>query len=121
MIEEDLSKPDERGYPLNPEQQVCLTLNFYGGAHFQRTSCLLWGVTQTCTRAAVVRVMDALVSKKALFIQSIATMQDTADRMFNKYNLPSFCCAVDGVMMTFWETPIGIPETFQQQNFWCCN
>ena len=118
FIEEDLSTPDERGSPLSPQQQVCLTLNFYGGAHFQRTSGLLWGVSQTCARTAVVRVTDALVSMKALFIHmpSKATMQDTADRMFNKYHLPRFCCAVDGVMMKFWEAPRGIPDAFQQQN-----
>jgi hypothetical protein len=90
MLHDDLSKPDNRGRPLTPIQQICVTLNCYAGAIFQRTAGLCGGVSQHAARWAIKRVTLALCRRKSEFIRlpSDQEMQATAQRMMEKFHLP---------------------------------
>ena len=121
LLHDDLVFDTKRGLPVPPIQQVCIALNHYGGGHFQRISAWCAGVSQNGARLSILRVTEALVRRKSEFINMPGTdqMQDTAQRMLEKFHLPGFAFAVDGVQMRFTEAPRGIPDDKVQQMFWC--
>ena len=49
LVRPKLSRHDQRGRPLSPEQIVLLSLDILGGSHFMRTQ----GVLAGCCTAAV--------------------------------------------------------------------
>jgi len=52
----DLSHRDNRGSPLTPVQTVCIALNHFAGAHFQRVSGYCGNCSQSAAWWAIDRV-----------------------------------------------------------------
>ena len=103
LLREDISFETNRGLPVPPFQQVCIALNHYSGGHFQRISGWCAGVSQNAARLSLVRVTEALIRKKQqfIFMLSVDQMQDTSERMLEKFKLPRFAMSVDGVQVRF--------------------
>lgn len=120
MLEPDIIL-DPRGEPMSPVEQVCAALCHYGGGHYQRVTGLGSGVSQYAARAAMVRVTDALISRRAQFISmpDIQEMEETSQKMLERFGLPRFAMAVDGMMARFEEAPRKLPEGKHQQQYWC--
>ena len=120
MLEPDLVQ-DPRGEPLTPTQQVCAALCHFGGGHYQRITGLGSGVSQFAARAALIRVTDALIARKAQFISmpDIQEMEETSQKMLERFGLPRFAMAVDGMMARFEEAPRKLPAGKHQQQYWC--
>ena len=121
LLEEDLVFESNRGLPVPPVQQVCIALNSFAGAHFQRISGWCGGVSQNAARLCLVRVTNALVRRKNqfIFLPDVNQMEETAQRMFDKFKLPRFAMAVDGMQVRFNEAPRKIPANKTKQQFWC--
>ena len=121
LIEGDLKFPTERGRPIPPIVQVCITLNHYAGGHFQRISAWCGGVSQNGARLSLVRVTNALIRRKNMFIfmPDSDTMLRTAEQMQERFKLPRFAFAVDGCQVKFTSAPRGLPENKVPQMFWC--
>ena len=120
LLRDDLSFETRRGLPVPPPLQVCIALNHYSGGHFQRISGWCAGVSQNAARLCLVRVTDALIRRKNqfIFMPSADTMQDTAERMQEKFKLPRFAFAVDGVHVRFTNAPNNLPANKTAQMFW---
>ena len=121
MLEPDLIYKNNRGQPLSPHQKVCLALHHYAGNQFQRVSGVCGGVSQEAARQAVVRVTDALVKRKQdfIFMPTVQEMEDTSSEMLERFHLPRFSMAVDGMMVRFVEAPRRLPPGKHKQQFWC--
>jgi hypothetical protein len=121
MMEPDLVYDTNRGVPMSPELKVCLALSHYGGGHFQRVSGLYCGVSQYAARQAVVQVTDSLVSKRGqfIFMPTVTQMEETSRRMFERFHLPKFGLAVDGVQVRFQDAPRKLPGDKHPQQYWC--
>ena len=121
ILHADLIFESERGLPIPPYLQVCIALNHYAGGHFQRISAWCAGVSQNGARLCLIRVTNALIKKKSefIFMPNVDQMQDTAQRMQEKFKLPRFAYAVDGVQMRFPDAPRNIPANKTTQMFWC--
>ena len=59
MIEGRLTRPNQRGKPISPRDQVLLFLHHLGSSSYVRTTADLLGVTQGAARRAILRVVDA--------------------------------------------------------------
>ena len=92
LLKDDLKFKTERGKPIPPIVQVCITLNHYAGGHFQRISAWYGGVSQNGARLSPIRVTEALVKRKEMFVfmPDSDTMLKTAERMQDKLKLPRF-------------------------------
>ena len=121
LLREDLEYENNRGLPVPPVEQVCITLNSFAGANFQRISGWCAGVSQNTARLCVVRVTEALVKRKSEFIYmpSVDEMLSTAERMHDRFKLPRLAYAVDGMQVRFSDAPRGIPDNKTAQMFWC--
>ena len=121
MLGEDLEFDTNRGEPLSPVQQVCLALHHYGGGQFQRVTGLCGGVSQNGARLALIRVTDALVKRRAEFIYMPDTeeMEQTSQSIMERFQLPRFSMAVDGMMTRFEEAPRRLPIGKHKQLYWC--
>lgn len=95
---ENLSFETERGNPLTPLQQTCLTLTFLASGTFQRTAGYMAGVKKSCASVTVHRVTTA-ICQMAPFVIKLPTrveMRRTADYFQARYGLPNFALGVDG-------------------------
>ena len=121
MLREDLEFGTNRGEPLSPVQQVCVALHHFGGGQFQRVTGLCGGISQNGARLALIRVTDALVKRRAEFIYmpSIEEMEETSQRIMERFKLPRFSMGVDGMMTRFEEAPRRLPVGKHKQLFWC--
>ena len=121
LLAEDLELETNKGLPVPPLEQVCVALNHFGGGHFQRTSGWCSGVSQSTARECVVRVTDALIRRKNEFIAmpNVDQMSQTAEKMYQRFKLPRFSFAVDGMQVRFTEAPRRIPANKTKQMFWC--
>ena len=121
MLEPDLVYTNNRGQPLSPLQQVCIGLHHFAGGQFQRVSGVCGGVSQGAARQALVRFTDALVRRKQefIFMPSVQEMEDTSAEMLERFHLPRFSMAVDGMMVRFVEAPRRLPLGKHKQQFWC--
>ena len=117
----DLDRQNNRGVPLQPIEQVCITLNAYAGNPFQRINGLVAGVSQGTVQKAIVRVTDELLNHRHEFIKmpTLAAKADTSQRMHAKYHLHGFAYAVDGMQTRFEERPRHLPPTIPAQRYWC--
>lgn len=111
---------DNRGAPLSPEQKMCIALNTYAGANFQRVSGLIGGVSQSSARSALLEVTDALCGLKEEYINMPLEheMRETSLNMLNRFHLPNFAFAVDGVQIFFDGQPRGVPPHQNRQSYW---
>ena len=121
LLEPDLLFETNRGVPLSPVMQTCIALNSYAGGQFQRISGLCGDVSQHAVRMALNRVTNALVKKRNqfIFMPSSTEMEETSGRMFNRFYLPRFAMAVDGMHVRFQEAPRRLPPQKHKQQFWC--
>ena len=121
MLEPELLHDSNRGSPLSLADKVCIALGMYAGGHFQRIAGLCGGVLQFAARTALKEVTKALVChrKEYIYMPTDMEMEETADRMWQKFHLPRFALGVDGVMLKFQEAPRNLPENKHQQQFWC--
>ena len=121
MLEDDLRFDTNRGMPISPIVQICITLNHYGGGHYQRITGWCAGVSQNGARRSLQRVTEALVRRKGQFVYMPDgdTMQSTAERMQDKFHLPRFAFAVDGCQVKFTSAPRKLPPNMFAQSFWC--
>ena len=120
MVLPNLSHASDKGHPLTPMQQLCIVLNFYGGGMFQRVMGLCGGVSQKTASRCVEKVTRALVLHKPnhIMMPTYEQMEATAQRMEEKYHLPRFAYAVDGVVVRFDYKPRGIPPGNVAQDYW---
>jgi hypothetical protein len=100
-------------------KQVLVALNHYAGGHFQRMSGLCGGVSQSTVCRVVQQVSWALCQHKATHLKmpSEEQKQTTAARMMQKYQLPRFAYAIDGMMVHFDSAPHDFPDTIGLQDF----
>jgi hypothetical protein len=125
MLGEQLRLPCERGRPVTVHQQLLVALNHYAGGHFQRTSGLCGGISQPTVSRIVKRVSRAICEHKRhhLKMPSEAQLLMTAGNMNERFYLPRFGYAVDGMMARFDNKPRDIPQDPQRpldpQDFFC--
>jgi DDE superfamily endonuclease len=107
----ELDRPSDRGLPLTPIQSLCLALNHYAGSNFTRVSAYCGNVSYHAGWTAIDRVTDALceISKYVIKLPTLHEMELTSQRMCDKYHLPGFAYAVDGMFVRFDGAPRGIP------------
>lgn len=120
ILRPDLEYRNNRGSPLSPLLQVCITLNHYAGGHFQRISGCCGDVSTTAAHTAIHRVTNALYRRAELYITvpSVAEMEETSNLMLELHNLPGFAAGVDGVQVRFEEKPRDIPDGWDPQRFY---
>ena len=121
LLTGSLEKANNRGLPVKPEDQILITLSHLGGAHFQRTSGWSYGVCQRTAASCVERVVNSLLEIKGEFVMmpNAEEMSKTSERMYERFKLPGFALAVDGMHVRFVEAPRGIPDHIPKQTFWC--
>ena len=117
----DLQYEDNKGLPVPPFEQVLLMLNHVGGGHFQRISGFCFGISQSTARLCILRVTDALLKLKNDFmaLPDVGEMAATAERIYQRFHLPRFCMAVDGMHVRFSDAPRGLPDNTHKQRYWC--
>jgi hypothetical protein len=117
----DLGRPNNRGRPLTPEQQLCIALNFFGGGIYTRIAGYCGAVSNTCAWTTINRVTDRLFQLKGQFIRlpTAPEMEQTAQNLFERFGLPRFAFGIDGVITSFEEAPRNCPPGTIKQNFWC--
>ena len=115
-----LDHPNNRGRPLTPIQQVCITLGFLGGGHLTRVAGLCGGVSQKAAWCAVRRVTAAICVLKRDFIRMPTDEEAaaTARRLEDRFHLPGFAFGVDGVAMLYEDKPRVIPPGTVAQDYW---
>lgn len=116
----ELEPKNFRGRPLSAVQQVCVALNFYAGGHFTRVAGLCQGVSQKAAWWAIHRVTEKLCLMKDVFIcmPEDHELAETARNMKDRFGLPGFAFAVDGVVVKFVEAPRKVPVGNVQQDYW---
>jgi hypothetical protein len=125
MLGDQLHLPCERGRPLTVHQQLLVALNHYAGGHFQRTSALCGGISQPTVSRIIKRVSRAICEHKRYHLKmpSEAQLLMTAGNMNERFDLPQFGYAVDGMMARFDHKPRDIPQDPQRpldpQDFFC--
>ena len=121
LLYDQLHYPTQRGRPLSVLQQVLVALNHYAGGQFQRTTALCGGISQATVCRTVEEVSWAICQHKAKFLKmpSEEQMHATAAFMMNRYRLPRFAYAVDGMFVRFDNAPQNIPPTLVTQDVKC--
>jgi hypothetical protein len=121
MLTPDFQNEDNKGLPAPPFEQVCITLYTMGGGQFQRISGFCFGISQSTARLCILRVTDALIKLKDeyMHLPDVEEMAATAERIYQRFHLPRFCMAVDGMHVRFPDAPRGLPDNTHKQAFWC--
>jgi hypothetical protein len=89
---------------------VCIALNHYVGAHFTRVSVYCGDVSYFATWSAIDQVIDALCAKyeENICFTKETEMEATAQRIEERFYLPRFAYAVDGMLVRFDVAPRGV-------------
>ena len=97
----NLERPNDRGRPLTPIQQVCITLGYFGGGQLTRIAGLCGGVSQKAAWWAIRRVTSELADLKGQVIRmpTDEECEATARRLEGRYHLPGFAFGVDGTVI----------------------
>ena len=108
----DLEKDNNCGLPRTPVQSVCLTLNHFAGAHFNRVSALCGNVSEHASWDAIDRVRQQILRLQEDFIQmpTVAEMTATEGRVYQRFGLRGFAFGIDGMIACFESAPKGLPE-----------
>ncbi len=111
-------RPDDRGRPLDPIQEVCISLAYYGVAQLTRIVGLCGGVSQMTAWRAIRRDTTCLASLKEQVIRMPTNEEAevTARRLEAIYHLPGFAFGVDGTVVKFEDAPRKIPDNTVQQD-----
>ena len=112
-----LHRENNRGLPLlpfHPEQALCIALNHFAGGHFQRVSAYCGDVSVAGAHQAIVRVRNKILELKEEYVRlpTAAERTRTAIEIEEKYRLPGFAYAVDGMLVRFDEAPRNIPQAY---------
>ena len=102
--------------------QVCLALGIMGGDYYQRTGGLIGGITQSAqckVLRRVVRAINSSLKDDFLHMPSEEMLRSNSEEYLEKYHLPGFGYAVDGVHMVFEQKPRNIPLGYSPKDF--CN
>jgi hypothetical protein len=125
MLGDQLYLPCERGQPVTVQQQLLVALNHYAGGHFQRTSAICGGISQPTVCRIIKRVSRAICEHKCYHLKMPSEQQllNTAGNMNERFQLPRFGYAVDGMMARFDSKPRNLPRDprrpLDPQDFFC--
>ncbi len=110
---------DGRGSPLTPVQLTCIALNHWGGANLTRVSAYCGDVSYTAAWHAVDKVRSRLVELAPTYITmpTVPEMEATAKRMEEKFSLPGFAYAIDGMHVRFDGCVKNIPAVCKIENY----
>ncbi len=122
LVEEDLSRQNNRGSPLTPLQQVCLCMTFLSSGTFQRTAGVIAGASVSCANTTINRVIIA-ICRQAPDVIKMPTreqMRTTANFFMAKYGLPNFAYGVDGTFVRLGHRPSvqELPNGVHPQDYW---
>ena len=103
LLEDKLTSPGRGGWPLTPQDIVLIGLNILAGGHFLRTGALLADVSYYAAWNALHKFCVAVneLKSQVLHLPSLETMYKTSEATLDKYHLPGFAFAVDGVHIFF--------------------
>lgn len=112
LLEAKLTSPARGGWPLTPQDIVLIGLNILSGGHFLRTGALLADVSYYAALNALHKFCVAVneLKSQVLHLPSLETMYKTSKAILEKYHLPGFAFAVDGVHIFLDEKPRNILE-----------
>ena len=86
LLQADLQFGSDRGSPLTPLQQVCLTLAYVGGGTYQHTAALIGGVSKSCSNVTIHRVTESIcrISQDFIKLPSRPEMRESAQFFFDR-------------------------------------
>ena len=121
LLWDDLTHRNNRGCPVSPRVKVELTLCHFAGNTFYRIAGQSHNIGRTASRDIIRRVTDAILRHKEEFVYlpSAAEMRNTATEMEERFELPDFGLAIDGIHMRLAGAPQGIPHHHCKQHYWC--
>jgi len=123
FIQEDLQFPNNRGLPLSPLQQVCLTLSYYTSGCYLRAAGYFIGVKRACACTTQKRVSSALCKKSHHLIKlpRPEELREAANDLCTQFGIPNCPLGVDGTHIRLENSPIqdDLPEGVHPQDFWC--
>ena len=92
ILDDDLKFGSDRGSPLTPLQQVCLTLAYVGGGTFQHTAGLIGGVSKSCANITIHRVTEAIcrISPDYIKMPTRTEMRESAQFFYSRLLLIPF-------------------------------
>lgn len=92
LLDDDLKFGSDRGSPLTPLQQVCLTLAYVGGGTFQHTAGLIGGVSKSCANITIHRVTEAIcrISPDYIKMPTRTEMRESAQFFYSRLLLIPF-------------------------------
>ena len=87
LVAEDLGFASDRGSPLTPLQQTCLTLGYLGGGTFQHTAGLIGGVSKSCSNITIGKVIESICTNSPDFVSlpSRQEMRETSQFFYDRY------------------------------------
>ena len=97
---------------MSPVQQVC---NHYGG----NQEGLCWSVPVFSKESFGTSEALVKLRQEYIFMPSAEEMETTSAMMLERFGLPRFSMAVDGMMVPFVDAPRGLPPGKHKQQFWC--
>ena len=122
-IGDQLCRPNERGLPLTPLQQICLAMTYYASGTFQRTAGFLSGVRKSCACKTIRRVTNALcqLAPEVIQMPTQSEMEVSAAHFEHRFGLPNFALGVDGTHVRLGLRPSekDLPNGVNPQDFWC--
>ena len=89
LLVDHLNFSDDRGSPLTPLQQTCLTLGYLGGGTFQHTAGLIGGASKSCSNMTIARVIEAVcqISPDYISLPSRQEMRETSQFFFDRFEI----------------------------------
>lgn len=112
----------DRGKPLTPLQQVCVTLSWLATGSQMHTAGYLAGAKKNCAWATIHRTVDVICRHQNDFVNlpTHREMQETANYFQERYRIPRVCLGVDGSLITLGRKPCEsqLPPGFTGQDFW---
>ena len=105
-----LHRENNRGLSFHPEQVLCIALNH----SLPEGSAYCGDVSVAGAHQAIVRVRNKILELKEEYVclPTAAERTRTAIEIEEKYRLPGFAYAVDGMLVRFDEAPRNIPQAY---------
>ncbi len=122
LVHDDLARPDDRGQPLSPLQQVALALAFYASDSFLRIAGRMMGVKKNCAHVTVKEVTNVFCrsSHKFISMPTNAEMRESANKLSERFGIPNIPLGVDGTQIRLDKKPNESEiQGLHTQDFWC--
>ena len=122
FLRADLVRPNNRGLPLSPENQVAVALLQLSGGQFQRINGLAaGGLSQNASRENTLRVVNALIKHKEEWVRFPTPREQmvVAQRLYERFKLPGFVGGVDGCQIRWQKKIRGLRRGVDPQFYWC--